>query len=161
MATSATVNILIAIFSIVSAVTVFIFSNGSTIILQQQQHQNTPTELSDHTFARQTSISIHPPLYNTNTNSNNNKMMNNNNNKRNMVGGYSSVDTQLLLSTEVMDIANFVLKEYASKFAASDNDVADSSFFVVLPQDVESGDVFVKVLEAQRQVSGCIVLRNK
>jgi len=150
MATSATVNILIAI-CIIAAVTVFIFSNGSTIILQQQQYQNTATELSDHTFARQASSTTIQPLYNTDTNSNNNKMMNNNY-KRNMVGGYSSVDTELLLSTEIMDVANFCLKEYASKFAASDNNIADASAFVVLPQDVESGDVVVKVLEAQRQV---------
>lgn len=153
MATSATVNILIAI-CIIAAVTVFIFSNGSTIILQQQQYQNTATELSDHTFARQASSTTIQPLYNTDTNSNNNKMMNNNY-KRNMVGGYSSVDTELLLSTEIMDVANFCLKEYASKFAASDNNIADASAFVVLPQDVESGDVVVKVLEAQRQVSSC------
>ena len=128
MATSATVNILIAIFFI-AAVTIFIFSNDST----------------------------HPPLYNTDTNSNNNKM-NNSNNKRNMVGGYSSVDTQLLLSTEIMDVAHFALKLYVSKFASSDNNIADASSFVVLPQDVESGVVTVKVLEAQRQVSSCSVL---
>ena len=88
-------------------------------------------------------------------------MMNNNDKKRNMVGGYSSIDTQLLLSTEIMDVANFALnqslKEYASNFAASNNDVAGASSFVVLPQDVESGDVVVKVLEAQRQVSGYAV----
>ena len=84
--------------------------------------------------------------------------MNNNNNKRNMVGGYSLVDTQLLLSTEIMDVAHFALKLYASKFATSDDDVAGASSFVVLPQDVESGDVVVKVLEAQRQVSSCSVL---
>jgi len=50
------------------------------------------------------------------------------------------------------------MKEYASKFAASDNDIADASSFVVSPQDVESGNVVVKVLDAQRQVSaGCIL----
>jgi len=142
MATPATVNILIAIFSIVSAVTIFIFSNDRTIILQQQQQNS---ELSDHTFTRQASSTTIQPLYNTNTNSNNNKM--NNKNKRNMVGGYSSIDTELLLSTEVMDVANFALKELSTKFAASDNDDADASSFAVLPQDVESGDVVVKVLE--------------
>ena len=70
-----------------------------------------------------------------------------------MVGGYSSIDTQLLLSTEIMDVGNLALKEFASKFASSDNDFADASSFVVLPQDVESGNVVIKVLEAQRQVS--------
>ena len=143
MATT-TANILIAIFCI-AAVSIFIFGNGSTLRLQQQQQQHQHSELSDHTFARQTTIQ---PPYNTDTNSN---KMNNNDNKRNMVGGYSSVDTQLLLSTEIMDIANFALKEFASKFAA-DNVAIDSSSFVVLPQDVESGNIYVKVLEAQRQV---------
>ena len=79
-----------------------------------------------------------------------------NNNKRNMVGGYSSIDTQLLLSTEIMDVGNLALKEFASKFASSDNVAAADASFVVLPQDVESGNVFVKVLEAQRQVSSCM-----
>eukprot|EP01083_Nonionella_stella_P108877 316964_1 len=50
-----------------------------------------------------------------------------------------------------MDVATFALKEYASKFASSDNDIANASSFVVLPQDVESGVILVKVLEAQRQ----------
>ena len=139
------VNILTAIFCI-AAVTIYIFGNDSTLILQQQQ-----AELSDHTLSTRQTIQ---PQYN----SNNNKMNNNNDNKRNMVGGYSLVDTQLLLSTEIMDVASFYLNEYASKFAASDNDVADASSFVVLPQDVESGNVVVKVLDAQRQVSaGCIL----
>ena len=125
------VNILTAIFCI-AAVTIYIFGNDSTLILQQQQ-----AELSDHTLSTRQTIQ---PQYN----SNNNKMNNNNDNKRNMVGGYSLVDTQLLLSTEIMDVASFYLNEYASKFAASDNDVADASSFVVLPQDVESGNVVVK-----------------
>ena len=134
MATPSTVNILIAIFSIVAAVTIFVISNNSTLILQQQ-HQTLTTGQT----------TIQPP---TGTNSN---KMNNNDNKRNMVGGYSSIDTQLLLSTEIMDVANFAMKEIASKFA-SDNVADDSSTFVVLPQDVESGNIYVKVLEAQRQV---------
>lgn len=79
--------------------------------------------------------------------------INNNFNKkvsiRNMVGGYSSMNKlDLLQSDEIMEIANFALNELASGSLSS-----TTTSMMLLPEDIDSGVVSVKVLEAQRQVS--------
>ena len=79
------------------------------------------------------------------------------NNKRNMVGGYSTIDSNFLSSDEIMEIANFVLKEHANKSQSLDllteKITSTSSSLAVVPEEVANGTVKVKVLEAQRQVS--------
>ena len=74
------------------------------------------------------------------------------NNKRNMVGGYSALDTDFLSSDEIMEIANFALSEHATTKSQS-SDLEKTSSLAVVPEEVANGTVKVKVLEAQRQVS--------
>ena len=71
---------------------------------------------------------------------------------RNMVGGYSDVDAELLRSEEVLAMANFAVSERAARA----EEFAADAFLAVTPAEVESGAVQMKVLEAQRQVSGCV-----
>ena len=75
------------------------------------------------------------------------------NNKRNMVGGYSALDTDFLSSDEIMEIANFALSEHATTKSHESSDLEKTSSLAVLPEEVANGTVKVKVLEAQRQVS--------
>ena len=65
-----------------------------------------------------------------------------------MVGGFSSLDSN---SEEISSVASFALAEFA---ALSLESVAASSAssFVVLPSQVQSGEVSAVILEAQRQV---------
>ena len=79
------------------------------------------------------------------------------NNKRNMVGGYSALDTDFLSSDEIMEIANFALSEHATTKSQS-SDLEKTSSLAVVPEEVANGTVKVKVLEAQRQVSLIIYL---
>lgn len=77
---------------------------------------------------------------------------------RTMVGGYSAQKSnELLSSPEVAEIANFALAQHAagaSNFGNNHNEMEleNTLNLVVLPQEVESGLVMAKVLEAQRQV---------
>ena len=68
--------------------------------------------------------------------------------KTTMVGGFSSLDSN---SEEISSVASFALAEFA---ALSLESVAASSAssFVVLPSQVQSGEVSAVILEAQRQV---------
>eukprot|EP00579_Thalassiosira_antarctica_P007125 CAMPEP_0201893544 /NCGR_PEP_ID=MMETSP0902-20130614/38897_1 /ASSEMBLY_ACC=CAM_ASM_000551 /TAXON_ID=420261 /ORGANISM="Thalassiosira antarctica, Strain CCMP982" /LENGTH=211 /DNA_ID=CAMNT_0048425375 /DNA_START=52 /DNA_END=687 /DNA_ORIENTATION=- len=66
---------------------------------------------------------------------------------RNMVGGYSGMDTEFLQSEEILEIATFVLNQHAAG-----SSTFDSTSLAVLPEEVESGVIKMKVLEAQRQV---------
>ncbi|KAL9187151.1 hypothetical protein ACHAXT_010871 [Thalassiosira profunda] len=67
---------------------------------------------------------------------------------RNMVGGYSDVDAELLRSEEVSAMATFAVSERAARA----EEFAADAFLAVTPDEVESGAVQMKVLEAQRQV---------
>ena len=75
-----------------------------------------------------------------------------------MVGGYSAQKSnEFLSSPEVAEIANFVLAQHAagaSNFGNNNNEVEleNTLNLVVLPEEVESGVVLAKVLEAQQQV---------
>ncbi len=93
-----------------------------------------------------------------------------NNRDRNMVGGYSDINSKLLKDDkEIMEIANFALRAYIfsdslpnSSAAAitttttTTNAVSGSSSFVVTPEELQGGIVHIKVLEAQKQVSRAI-----
>eukprot|EP00580_Thalassiosira_gravida_P013180 CAMPEP_0201681766 /NCGR_PEP_ID=MMETSP0494-20130426/51279_1 /ASSEMBLY_ACC=CAM_ASM_000839 /TAXON_ID=420259 /ORGANISM="Thalassiosira gravida, Strain GMp14c1" /LENGTH=271 /DNA_ID=CAMNT_0048165519 /DNA_START=232 /DNA_END=1044 /DNA_ORIENTATION=+ len=72
---------------------------------------------------------------------------------RNMVGGYDNADAQLLQSEEVATVANFALTEHAAgKSSFLPFEDSSLSLVAVLPEELESGVVQMKVLEAQRQV---------
>ncbi|KAL3783993.1 hypothetical protein HJC23_013373 [Cyclotella cryptica] len=70
--------------------------------------------------------------------------------KTSMVGGFSALDSK---SDEISSIASFALAEFAAmsqKDASNAASTPDS--FVVLPSQVQSGEISTVVLEAQRQV---------
>mmetsp|Transcript_961 Transcript_961/g.1682 ORF Transcript_961/g.1682 Transcript_961/m.1682 type:complete len:238 (+) Transcript_961:379-1092(+) len=74
---------------------------------------------------------------------------------RNMVGGYSNMDTAFLNSEEVLEMANYALAQHAggaSTFFGSSETSLSTSSLAVSPAEVESGAVRLKVLEASRQV---------
>ena len=94
-----------------------------------------------------------------------------NNRDRNMVGGYSDMNSKLLKDDkEIMEIANFALRAYISSDSlpyssaaaiTTTNAVSGSSSFVVTPEELEGGIVHIKVLEAQKQVSRAIIEKLK
>lgn len=61
------------------------------------------------------------------------------------------MDTEFLQSEEVMDIATFALNQHAAGSSTFDSSSSSLSL-AVSPEEVESGVVQLKVLEAQRQV---------
>mmetsp|Transcript_29298 Transcript_29298/g.62279 ORF Transcript_29298/g.62279 Transcript_29298/m.62279 type:complete len:213 (-) Transcript_29298:96-734(-) len=68
---------------------------------------------------------------------------------RKMVGGYSDMDIELLQSRDVREIAAFALSEHVAGSSTFDS---ASLSLAVSPEEVRSGVVQMKVLEAQRQV---------
>ena len=73
------------------------------------------------------------------------------------VGQYTPInDEELLSSTEIMDIANHVSTQLPSRVRSSmlGDDEEFIPFLEVTDEKVRDGDVFVKVLEAERQVRG-------
>ena len=121
---------------------------GVLLLSSQSQLRRRPQQA-----ARQTTTVIIPQQSTENTD----KILTMNN-KRNMVGGYSALDTDFLSSDEIMEIANFALSEHATTKSHESSDLEKTSSLAVLPEEVANGTVKVKVLEAQRQVSLIIYL---
>ncbi|KAL7537878.1 hypothetical protein ACHAXR_008139 [Thalassiosira sp. AJA248-18] len=139
--TTRAVLLLFNILALFCIIAVVLRSNNNRN--QQQQSLSQPQSQPLHGLETTTRQTKHQSPLAPNNNNNNNKM------KRNMVGGYSNMDIQFLQSEEVLDIANFALNEHA---AGSSSTLLSSSSLAVTPEEVESGVVQLKVLEAQRQV---------
>ncbi|KAL7478127.1 hypothetical protein ACHAW6_003905 [Cyclotella cf. meneghiniana] len=69
--------------------------------------------------------------------------------KTTMVGGFSSVDSN---SEDISSVTSFALAEFAFLSQNQDAFASNAASFVVLPSQVQSGEVAPVVLEAQRQV---------
>ena len=77
------------------------------------------------------------------------------------VGQYTPIDDeQLLSSTEIMEIANHVLTQLPSRVSTLDDELFIRPFLEVTDEKVRNGDVFVKVLEAERQVRGVFYISS-
>ena len=66
-----------------------------------------------------------------------------------MVGGFSALDSN---SEDISSVTSFALAEFALLSQEKDAVVVSAASFIVLPSQVQSGEVVPVVLEAQRQV---------
>jgi len=69
--------------------------------------------------------------------------------KASMVGGFSALDSN---SEDISSVTSFALAEFAVLSQDQDAVASSAASFVVVPSQVQSGEVFPVVLEAQRQV---------